>query len=406
MDCFFTAPSSNENIASVNRLGKVVGKAVGTALITISAASGVTKTVTVKVTEAVNSNSLELALNVYYNDANYTSNEVGEPITVTEDGQYTLVFDTATDLSSAAQSAGMKYLNNLTSIYIKDNDVTNGNSVVSPLDSCYIRYDKITLDGVELTITNNDFKSAIKDSGVLDTNDPVNSWDGSAVSEVTVSNHVLNFTTVTNPTRIEVVFTLKDLVFTEETSADEKPVTGLTSENMGTVFIRTGGETEISVNTSPTDTTSLVSFVSADESIVIVNDDGKSASDGSVSAVLTGAKAGKTTVTAMADNGVSLTFDVVVASNYFENISAVQTDGVVTAVMADVNAVPDLDSVAVIIAVYNSAGEFKDAASKTLLTSDITSDTLNVEGFGLSLSEGDTVKAFIWSGLDDMVPLG
>lgn len=398
--------SSNEDIASVNRLGKAVGKAVGTAYITIMAESGITKTVTAKVTEAANSHSLELAANVYYNDTAYASNEVGEPITVTEDGQYTLVFDTTTDLSSAASSAGISYLNNLTSIYIKDNDVTNGNSVVSPLDSCYIRYDKITLDGEELTITNTDFKSAIKDSGVLDTNDPVNSWDGSAVAEVTVSNHVLNFTTVTNPTRIEIVFTLKDLVFTEETSEDENPVSELTSDSTGTVFVRLGGKTELTVNTDPTDTTSLISFISSDESVVIVNDDAASVDGGSVCALLTGTKAGKATVTAIADNGVSLTFEVTVASNYFENVTAVTADGVITALTADVNAVPDLESITAIIALYDSSGEFKSAAAEEVLTSEITSDSLNVEGFGLSVSEGDTVKAFIWSGLEDMVPLG
>ena len=67
------------------------------------------------------------------------------------------------------------------------------------LTSGKILYNSIAVDGTDLTITITEPKSAIKNNKVFDTNDPINAWEGSAVSEVTVSDYVLNFTTVTNP---------------------------------------------------------------------------------------------------------------------------------------------------------------------------------------------------------------
>ena len=94
--------SSNPQIATVNRLGKIVGISEGTAYITVTASSGLTKTVPVTVKTAEKEDKLEIAANVYYNDSKYAANEVGVPITVTGDGQYTLTFDTTTDLSDLA----------------------------------------------------------------------------------------------------------------------------------------------------------------------------------------------------------------------------------------------------------------------------------------------------------------
>ncbi len=162
---------------------------------------------------------LNLALNVMYNDADgaYYGNETGPVIEVTEDGQYTLTFDCATNLSGAATGAGIRGLNNLTAIYIKDYAVTAGELGASNITSCDIKYDKIVVDGVELTITNSEAKSGIKSSGIFDTNDPLNAWDGSAVSETIVDteNHVLNIDGIENPQKIEVTFTLSNLVFAE-----------------------------------------------------------------------------------------------------------------------------------------------------------------------------------------------
>ena len=158
---------------------------------------------------------LRLALNVMYNDADgaYYGNEVGDYIEVTGDGQYTLTFDCDTQLSDEAKRSGIKALKNLTSIYIKDQDVTDGLAGKSALVSCDIKYDKIVVDGVEFTITITEPKNAIKSSGIFDTNDPFNSWDGSAVAEVVAVDHVLNMTNLENPKKVEVTFTLSNLVF-------------------------------------------------------------------------------------------------------------------------------------------------------------------------------------------------
>ena len=73
------------------------------------------------------------------------------------------------------------------------------------------------VDGVELTINQTESKSALKSSGIFDTNDPFNSWDGSAVEEVSVKSHVLNMDIagVENPQSVTVTFTLSNLVFGE-----------------------------------------------------------------------------------------------------------------------------------------------------------------------------------------------
>ena len=162
--------------------------------------------------------TLLLALNVMYNDADsaYYGNEVGPVIEAKGDGQYTVTFDCATDLSDAAKSAGVRGLKYLTSIYIKDYAVTSGKLGASNLTACNIQYDKIVVDGVELTITSTEPKNGIKTSGIFDTNDPINSWDGSAVAEVDLVDadaHVINLTTSDNPQKIEVTFTLSGLTF-------------------------------------------------------------------------------------------------------------------------------------------------------------------------------------------------
>ena len=158
---------------------------------------------------------IELALNVYYNDAStsYFSNESGsQHIYVTGEGQYALSFDCESDLSDEARAAGVSSLKNLTAVYITDMQVIAGTGQ-SPLTSCNIMYDRVTVDGNELTVTLPAPKAAFKVNGVFDTNDPVNSWDGSWVEEVEAAEHVANFTTVKDPKKITVVFTLSDLVW-------------------------------------------------------------------------------------------------------------------------------------------------------------------------------------------------
>ncbi len=157
---------------------------------------------------------VELAVNVYYNDAdhNYYANEAGsEHIIVTKDGQYSVSFDCDTDLSDAAVAAGVNSLNNLTAIYLLDMGSAEGKQ--SPITAAQIRYDSVEVDGTKLTVTQTESKSAIKSSGIFDTNDPINAWDGSCVSEVDsdTATHVANFSTVTDPKKITITFTISGI---------------------------------------------------------------------------------------------------------------------------------------------------------------------------------------------------
>jgi len=175
--------------------------------------------------EVVGDNYIELALNVYYNDGDhgYFANEAGESIKVSKDGQYTLSFDCSKDLSEEATKLGVSSLTNLTAIYILDMGSKNGEA--SKVYGCDIMYDKVVVDDTELTINMKEPKSAIKTSGVFDTNDPINGWDGSKVDEVSAtSDHVANFTTVKNPTKISVTFTLSNMDFDGDPKKDtEQP---------------------------------------------------------------------------------------------------------------------------------------------------------------------------------------
>lgn len=205
--------SADETVATVTKYGKVTGVAPGSTDIVITSSDGAEKMVhiTVESYEKV----LNLALNVMFNDIalGCFNNETGPVLQITGDGSYTLQFDCAA-LSEQTRMLGVTGLNNLTSVYIKDYAVTTGELRKSHVKDCQIRWDSVTVDGVELTITNNAFKSAMKDTGIFDTNDPINAWDGSAVSEVTVDteNHVLNFL-LEDPQIIIVTFTLSGLTF-------------------------------------------------------------------------------------------------------------------------------------------------------------------------------------------------
>lgn len=215
-DAYISYASENDAVATVSTLGKIVAKGVGTTVITATASTGLQKRITVTVGEKPVSAEIRLALNVYYNDGShdYYSNEVSKDvITVSGNGQYTVTFDCEKDLSEEAKKAGITNLNNITAIYIKDYDVTLGTNSQSPFSVCNIMYDKIVVnDSTELTITQTAPKSALKASGIFDTNDPINSWDGSAVKEVTTASQKSSFSTVKNPTKISVTFTLSDIV--------------------------------------------------------------------------------------------------------------------------------------------------------------------------------------------------
>lgn len=228
-DDFLYYRSSDEAVATVSRTGKIVATGQGSATITILSSGGVKKEVTVTCGATESIHQFQLALNVYYNDnANeFYQNEVSSNIiTVSENGQYTLTFDCTKDLSQAAKDSGVTTLSGLSAIYIKDYLVTTGEKDSSPLQSCNIAYDFIAVNGKLLTITNLDAKSALKSSGIFDSNDPINFWDGSLVEEVGWDG----FVGINKPTQISVTFTLSDIVFSDGTKAETKNTTP-SSEN-------------------------------------------------------------------------------------------------------------------------------------------------------------------------------
>lgn len=309
--------SSNVDVATVSTQGKIVGKSAGTAYIIITASTGVTKVVAVEVTGAATASSIDLALNVYFNDSDtsYFSNEVGSAITINGDGQYTLTFDCSKNLSDTATVAGVTGLNNLTAVYIKDEEVTNGTAKKTPLSSCNIMFDKVVVDGVSLTITQEEPKSALKSSGILDTNDPLNSWDGSQVEEVSVVNHVLNMEGIENPQVISVTFTLSDVVFSEaEVISSVIDVDSLQfAAQSGTVPGDTGILDTI-VSVTPADSGAKITFVSADSSIAYVDATTIAADSttGKVTCHIVGLKSGETEIYAYAENGVTAKLKVTV----------------------------------------------------------------------------------------------
>lgn len=321
-DDYVTYKSSDEAIATVSTLGKVVGCSAGTTYITITASNGLTKVVKINVTEGDNSKELSVALNVYFNDSKnaYYANETGKSIKITGDGQYTVVFDIAQDLSKKGKSSGVTSLTDLTAIYIKDYNVTLGKTSKSPITACNIMYDKIVVDGKELTITQKAPKSAIKSSGVLDTNDPFNSWEGSSVKEVKVSNHILNIDGFVNPKRVEVTFTISGLKFQGENSTTQKvvktiPVESINASSTEAVVLNNIGDTiEVTALVTPVNATSGVAFVSSNSSIVAVDTNAVSVDPktGKATIKLTAMSNGTVTITAYTNEGFKTTFQVTV----------------------------------------------------------------------------------------------
>lgn len=310
-----TFESLNEEVATVNSLGKIVGIKLGSAQIVITSTTGVTKTVTVVVKDALTTDEIELALKVLYNDSgkSYWGTETGSSVIVNGDGQYTVKFDLSTDLSKDGKKAGITSISNLTAIYIQDQNVSLGNATKSPLTSANIRYDEIKIDGKALTITKGDFKSALKANGVFDTNDPINAWDGSAVEEVSSVDHVANFAGA-KPTTIEITFTLSDVVFVESQPTRENPVEKLKADEDKFTFDE--GEVpesfEVKVKANPTNTDSLIAFVSGDKSIAEISQASMNVDEnGYVTAIVTMLKAENVTIYAVAENGVKEEIEIV-----------------------------------------------------------------------------------------------
>lgn len=210
--------SCNEAIATVNKYGKIIGQKAGETEVTITASDGTVKVVSVTVEGPMYENMLRVALNVLYNDSvlGCTNTEYGPYVEIYEDGQYTVTFDCTMNLSESSRMMGVTDLSNLTAIFLYDHEVRVGNQMYSSVTACNIRWDSVIVNGQELTITNSEFKSAMKSTGIFDTNDPLNAWDGSSVAEVTVDeeNHVLNIN-IEDPVTITITFTIEGLQFAD-----------------------------------------------------------------------------------------------------------------------------------------------------------------------------------------------
>ncbi len=282
--------STNENIITVNALGKVVAKAVGSAYVVITAESGLSVYVPVTVSERPGEKKVNAAANIYYNKG-YFGTERSKPVEITKDGQYTLSFDISKDLSDAGKNAGVTEIKDIGSLYIKDYDVDVNGAVKSPVTSCDIRYDEIKVNDIPLTIVNNEFKSALK-GAIIDTGDPLNAWDGSAVSDSDITTDKKNYL---------INFNLK---------ADDIDCT-----------------------------------------------------------------------------------------------EAIVEDGKVVRVEANVNRVPKSEFATAIAAVYDADANLTDTESLTIPVSRFSGGKAVFDGFDLTVPEGGSAKAFIWSDLDNITPI-
>ncbi len=269
-DDVVTFVSSDESVAYVSTLGEITGKSVGTAWITMTSSSGLIKTVKVNVVPEISEeNSMEIAINAYYNDSEHEfyNNCRGESVIVSGNGTYTLSFDCDEHLIKAAVDAGVDSLSGVGAIYIADVEGRNG-----LLSSCDIFYEAVLLDGQELTITQTEPKSALKTGDRFDTNDPVNAWDGSAVSEAVAQDYMVSFEGYENPKTITVTFTLSNFVLAKD--AEEE-----TAEMIPAEIILSADEPKLDsseavryeVTLSPKNTTDTVSFVSSNPMAVWVD---------------------------------------------------------------------------------------------------------------------------------------
>lgn len=296
--------SSNEEVMTVNKDGVVTAKAQGTAYVIISSNTGVAEIVKITVPKNTLHESVSLALMVYKNGAGYP----GDPITISKDGQYTVTWDLAKNKPDTVDKFELK---DLVSVYVYDQ---NASAMV--VKEAQIRYDEFKVDDTALTITKGDFKSALKASGEFDTNDPVNGWDGSAVKEVAVSGeHTVSFTTVPNPTKLSLTFTIQGLKFGEISTLKKNEATEMKSAIDTTVAIENPGDkAELDVQLTPADTDSLVTFFAKNPSVISVKNQALPVDEtGHVKTEITALSGGTTQVVGITENGLMVEYTVTVA---------------------------------------------------------------------------------------------
>ena len=320
-----TYTSSNTSIATVSGSGKVTAENAGKTYIIVKAASGVSTIVAIKVNKKSSSGTVNVTLNALF--ANGLT-EKSEPVTMNGDGQYTLTFDLGKDLSDDGVKAGITKLEDLTAIYIRDTNTLN--PVVS---AASIRYDKITVNDKELTLKKLDsmdadgFKNLLKDNGQLDSNDPINGWDGCAVEEVSInsSKHSVSFTGVDNPTKISVTFTIKGMKFFpgKEKEKEATKIESVTANKI--VMPEIGSSTEIELNMTPVTTDSEVTFYSTDSAVAVVDNATHTVdADGKIKVNVTAVGKGTTTIVGITENGLKVFYTVGVGDMSVDDLAEPQ----------------------------------------------------------------------------------
>lgn len=309
--------SSNPEIASVSRTGKITALKSGSTYITVSAASGVTTIIKVVVLSSEDGNQVDVTMNILYGSG---LEEKSQPVTLTEDKQYTVSYDLATELSEEGKEAGITKIADLTAIYLKS--TSNDRKVLA----AKIRYDKLLVNDTEVSldmqneankegiiVDEDGFKDLLKTSGELDSNTPVNAWDPcEAEAGLNISSsHTASFKDIENPTKITLTFTIKDLEFVS--GLDKiNPATEITSATEQKIVIPKAGESkEIVLNLSPKGTDSEMTFFSADSSVIDVSNVAVQAnSSGKVSIKITAMGAGTTTIVGITENGLQVLYTV------------------------------------------------------------------------------------------------
>lgn len=322
-----TYTSSNTEIATVSSSGKITAENPGTTYIIASAASGVSTIATVKVNRKGAANTVSATLNVMFGSGLV---EKSAPVTMTGDGQYTVTYDLAKDLSEEGKKANISKLEKLISVYLLDT-----NTLKPVVSSAKIRYDKLTVNDKELTLKTPEelkamyeknkievevgedgcFKNLLKASGQLDSNDPINGWDGCVVTDddVTIDSkdHVVSFKNIDNPTKISLTFTIKDMKFfpLKEKTKEATELKGVTDSKF---VLPAAGETkELELAITPADSDSEVTFYSTNSSVVAVNNSKVMVdAEGKIKINVTALSEGTATIVAITENGLKVFFSV------------------------------------------------------------------------------------------------
>lgn len=192
-------------------------------------------------------------------------------------------------------------------------DITQGNATVSPITAANIRIDKFVLDGTELTVTSDDFKSGMN-GGVFDNGNPINGYGGNIIEETSISSNTVSFNAPYNTAkRVEVTFTIEGLTFKRSEEIDKNEATALDAVSPKKIYISEVGSTiDLIAKLTPFDTDSTATFYSSDESIVWVDNAMKTPdANGDVYAQAILLSEGSAKVTVTLENGLTQVFEII-----------------------------------------------------------------------------------------------